>query len=167
VAVTGLGNVSGDVAWSGNWFFLCHDHGQHVVAGNIPQLTVIAQRIRLSLVEQGITGADGAEIDHIELMQRQPRLGIDARSFVLCPGSAYDRSPCGTGTSAIMVCEYAAGHLKLKQTWHQESIIGSVFSGQLEQQQNDLIASISGTAYVNGECRLIVDPQDPFAWGIV
>ena len=166
VQVYGLGTVTGDVAWSGNWFFLCHDHSQQVIPSHIPQLTAIAVRIRQSLIAQGICGDDGAEIDHIELMKHSPRPGINARSFVLCPGSAYDRSPCGTGTSAVIACEYAAGRLKLEETWHQESVIGSVFTAHLEQHNHELIASISGTAFVNGECRIIADPLDPFAWGI-
>jgi 4-hydroxyproline epimerase len=167
VKVEGLGTVSGDVAWAGNWFFLCHDHGQQVEANNIPKLTAVAINIRQALMNQGITGTGGAEIDHIELMKHHPRPGIDGRSFVLCPGSAYDRSPCGTGTSAVIACEYAAGRVKLNQTWHQESVIGSVFSTHLDKHQDDLIPTVSGEAYVNGECRLIADPNDPFAWGIV
>lgn len=166
VTVPGLGTVSGDVAWGGNWFFLVHDHQQEVHAGNIPQLTQVAVAIRQALADQGITGTDGAEIDHIELMVRRPRPGIDARSFVLCPGSAYDRSPCGTGTSAVLACEHADRRLELGRTWHQESVIGSVFSAHLALQGNRLIPCLTGTAFVTGECRLIADPDDPFAWGI-
>jgi 4-hydroxyproline epimerase len=166
VTVPGLGTVSGDVAWGGNWFFLVHDHRQEVHAGNIPHLTQVAMAIRQALAEQGITGDDGACIDHIELMVRRPRPGIDARSFVLCPGSAYDRSPCGTGTSAVLACEHADRRLELGRTWHQESVIGSVFSAHLALQGTRLIPCLTGSAFVTGECRLIADPNDPFAWGI-
>ena len=164
--VPGHGPVSGDVAWGGNWFFLVHDHGCEVVARNIPRLTAVAQSIRDALQAAGITGSDGAAIDHIELMVRRPREGIDARSFVLCPGGMYDRSPCGTGTSAVIACEHAAGRLQPGQVWRQESIIGSVFSAHLEQREGRLVPTLTGTAYVNGEARLIIDPDDPFAWGI-
>jgi 4-hydroxyproline epimerase len=166
VDVPGFGRVTGDVAWGGNWFFLVHDHGQDVVAANIPRLTEVAVRIREALQANGITGSDGAYIDHIELMVRKPRTGIDARSFVLCPGSAYDRSPCGTGTSAVLACEHAAGRLKPDQTWLQESVIGSLFSAKLVERLGRLTPCLTGTAYVNGESRLIADPGDPFAWGL-
>jgi 4-hydroxyproline epimerase len=166
LAIDGLGTVTGDVAWGGNWFFLVHDHGLDVTAANIPRLTEVAIRIRTALSDRGITGDGGACIDHIELMVAKPRPGIDARSFVLCPGSAYDRSPCGTGTSAVLACEYAAGRLRPGQVWHQESVIGSVFSARLEPVAGKLIPCLTGTAFVNGESRLIADPEDPFAWGI-
>jgi 4-hydroxyproline epimerase len=136
------------------------------VASNLKRLTDVAVRIREALHANGVTGSDGAYIDHIELMKRHPRDGIDARSFVLCPGAAYDRSPCGTGTSAVMACEHAAGRLHTGQVWHQESVIGSTFSGKLELRHGHLVPCLSGTAYVNGESRLIADPNDPFAWGI-
>ena len=161
-----IGVVTGDVAWGGNWFFLVHDHGLEVTAANIPRLTEVAIRIRTALGEQGITGNGGACIDHIELMVAKPRPGIDARSFVLCPGSAYDRSPCGTGTSAVLACEHAAGRLAVGQIWRQESVIGSVFEGRLELSGTRLVPCLTGTAFVNGESRLIADPADPFAWGI-
>ena len=166
VTVDGLGSVTGDIAWGGNWFFLVHDHGLTVTSAHIPQLTDVAIRIRNALSEQGHTGSGGELVDHIELMTAKPRAGIDGRSFVLCPGSAYDRSPCGTGVSAILACEHAAGHLALGQVWHQESVIGSVFAGHLEKSGSDLMPFLTGTAYVNGECRLIADAEDPFAWGI-
>ena len=166
VEVPGFGTMSGDVAWGGNWFFLVHNHQQDVNGGNIPRLMQVAVAIRQALADQGVTGADGAFIDHIELMVRRPRPGIDARSFVLCPGTTYDRSPCGTGTSAVLACEHADQRLELGQIWHQESVIGSVFSAHLDLHGTRLIPCLTGTAFVNGECRLIVDPSDPFAWGI-
>ncbi len=166
VHVPGIGTMTGDVGWGGNWFFLVHDHGLQVTAANIPLLTDTAIRIRSALRAQGVTGSDGADIDHIELMMASPRAGIDARSFVLCPGSAYDRSPCGTGTSAVLACEHAAGRLVPGQVWHQESVIGSVFSAYLESSASELVPCLTGTAFVNGDCNLIADPADPFAWGI-
>ena len=168
VAVEGIGFVTGDVAWGGNWFFLVHDHGLEVTSVNLARLTDAAIRIRSALESAGITGSNGDAIDHIELMVRAPRAGIDARSFVLCPGSAYDRSPCGTGTSAVIACEHAAGRLQPGQRWRQESVIGSVFTAHLEAREGDgqLIPVVTGTAFVNGDCTLIADPADPFAWGI-
>jgi 4-hydroxyproline epimerase len=166
VAVAGLGTVTGDIGWGGNWFFLVHDHGLEIVPANIPRLTAAAVAIRDALRAQGVCGSGGAVIDHIELMLAAPRPGIDARSFVLCPGAAYDRSPCGTGTSAVLACEHAAGRLAPGRVWRQESVIGSVFAAHLEPRGDVLVPCLTGTAFVTGDCQLIADPADPFAWGL-
>ena len=92
--------MSGEVAWGGNWFYLVDDHGQELEPENAEELTEISLEMRAELEAQGIAGDDGAEVDHVELMGPSPTDGIDGRSFVLCPGGAWDRSPCGTGTSA-------------------------------------------------------------------
>ncbi|QNM98916.1 4-hydroxyproline epimerase [Chitinimonas koreensis] len=162
--VEGYGRLHGDVAWGGNWFFLVADHGLRLAADNIPRLTDCAMRIRAALARQQVTGADGAEIDHVELFGPSER--ADARNFVLCPGLAYDRSPCGTGTSAKVACLAADGKLAAGQVWRQESVIGSVFEASFEEAGGRLLPRIASRAYVNGEAELIVDPADPFAWGI-
>ncbi|WP_308447318.1 4-hydroxyproline epimerase [Parachitinimonas caeni] len=163
VEVEGYGRMHGDIAWGGNWFFLVDDHGQQIAADNLRRLSDCASRIRTALQQQGITGADQAEIDHIELIG--PSESADARNFVLCPGLEYDRSPCGTGTSAKLVCLYEDGKLALNQPWRQESVIGSVFEGQLEMIDGKLYPHITGSAYVTGQSELLLDPDDPFAWG--
>ncbi|WP_308447509.1 4-hydroxyproline epimerase [Chitinimonas viridis] len=164
VEVPGYGRMHGDIAWGGNWFFLVSDHGLQVQSDNIAQLTDCSVRLRAVLDQAGIRGDDGSEIDHIELFG--PSSVADSRSFVLCPGLAYDRSPCGTGTSAKLACLAADGKLAAGQIWWQESIIGSVFEAQYEQADGQLYPRITGTAYVNGATTLMIDPQDPFAWGI-
>jgi 4-hydroxyproline epimerase len=170
VDVDGYGPLTGDIAWGGNWFFLVADHGQDLVAANLTRLTAVTDAIREALQAQGITGADAAVIDHIELFADSPRAGIDSRNFVLCPGSAYDRSPCGTGTSAKVACLAADNKLAEGEVWRQESIIGSVFeasyrhSGELAGQA--VIPTITGHAHIMAEGRLCFDPTDPFAWGI-
>ena len=121
--------MTGDVAWGGNWFFLVGDHGQELELANVARLTAFAESVRRGLVRQGITGADGVEIDHIELFGPPCDPTADSRNFVLCPGGAYDRSPCGTGTSAKLACLAAAGKLREGQVWRQEGIVGSVFEG--------------------------------------
>jgi 4-hydroxyproline epimerase len=163
VDVKGHGRVTGDVAWGGNWFFLTADHNQRLSLDNVPQLTDLAWRIRSTLTEGGITGRDGAEIDHIELFGPSPT--ADARNFVLCPGGAYDRSPCGTGTSAKLACLVADGKLRPGEVWRQESIIGSVFAGSVNIQNGAVIPRIEGTAYVTAEATLLLDERDPFRWG--
>jgi 4-hydroxyproline epimerase len=172
VDVPGYGPLTGDIGWGGNWFFLVADHGRTLVSQNIAELTTFTAAIRDALTASGITGASGALIDHIELFGPGSREGIDSRSFVLCPGNAYDRSPCGTGTSAKVACLAADGKLAAGAVWRQESIIGSVFeasfTGTGEQQHGmaSVIPTITGHAHIMAESRLCFDGRDPFAWGI-
>src|SRR5215469_7813265 len=100
VEVEGLGRVTGDVAWGGNWFFLVHRHHEQLELANVERLTEVTWRIRQALAAGGVAGDDGGEIDHIELFGPPRDATAHSRNFVLCPGKAYDRSPCGTGTSA-------------------------------------------------------------------
>jgi 4-hydroxyproline epimerase len=166
VDVEGCGTIVGDVAWGGNWFFLVEQHGQRLETAQVERLTDITWRIRQALVRHGITGADGAEIDHIELVGPPSGLHADARNFVLCPGKAYDRSPCGTGTSAKLACLAAEGKLGEGQIWRQESIIGSVFEGSIRIDNGRVLPRITGTAHVCAEATLLLDPDDPFQMGI-
>ena len=129
-------------------------------------LTDLAARIRRALPQQGVTGADGAEIDHVELFGPPSRPDSDSKNFVLCPGLAYDRSPCGTGTSAKLACLVADGKLQEGQVWTQESIVGSVFEGSIRIEGGRVIPRITGSAYVNAEATLVLDPADPFRTGI-
>ena len=166
VEVPGHGRVVGDIAWGGNWFFLIEDHGQQLDFANVEQLTDFTWRIRQALGKNKITGKDGAEIDHIELFGPSSKPGVNGRNFVLCPGKAYDRSPCGTGTSAKLACLYADGELKPGEIWRQESIVGSVFEGRVEPAGDAVVPIITGRAFVTGEATLILDPDDPFVHGI-
>ncbi len=165
VEVTGYGIVSGDVAYGGNWFFLVGDHGMGLELANVDALTAFSVAVREALEANGITGDTGAVIDHIELYGPSPT-GADARNFVLCPGKAYDRSPCGTGTSAKLACLAAAGELEEGALWRQESIIGSAFEASYRQDGDKIRPRIRGKAWVNGRAELLFDATDPFAWGI-
>lgn len=166
VEVPGHGRVVGDVAWGGNWFFLVGDHGQALEKTNIDALTDFTWRIRQALERAGVTGKDSGLIDHIELFGPPKDATNHSRNFVLCPGKAYDRSPCGTGTSAKVACLSADGKLKPGDTWRQESIIGSVFEATYSQRDGQIHPRITGTAYVTAETTLILDPSDPFQTGI-
>lgn len=166
VHVEGHGNVTGDVAWGGNWFFLTEDHGQRIALDNVDVLTAVAWKIRRALVREGIAGAGGQEIDHIALFGASEREGINSRNFVLCPGGAYDRSPCGTGTSARLACLAADGKLREGDIWRQESVVGSVFEGRYRRVGDKILPSIKGSAHVNAEATLILDARDPFRMGI-
>jgi 4-hydroxyproline epimerase len=166
VEVDGHGPVIGDVAWGGNWFFLVNDHGQELELHNVEKLVDCTWKIRQALGRQRITGRGGEEIDHVELFGPSQVAGVDSKNFVLCPGKAYDRSPCGTGTSAKLACLFADGKLKEGEIWRQESIVGSVFEGSVRVINGELIPSIKGGAFVNAEATLILDPSDPFCWGV-
>ncbi|MBN3762599.1 4-hydroxyproline epimerase [Burkholderia sp. Ac-20365] len=171
VDVPGFGTLTGDIAWGGNWFFLVADHGRSLDASNIAELTHFSSAIRDALIAADITGANGALIDHIELFGPGSRDDLDSRSFVLCPGNAYDRSPCGTGTSAKVACLAADGKLAAGKVWRQESVIGSVFEASYAQGGTQdgiatVIPTITGHAHIMAESRLCFDERDPFAWGI-
>lgn len=166
VTVDGNGTLRGDVAWGGNWFFLVSDHGQELMLQNVDELISFTWAIRQALRANSITGDDGKEIDHIELFAPSPTPRVDSRNFVLCPGKAYDRSPCGTGSSAKLACLYADGKIREGQTWRQESIVGSVFEGSVTVREGKVYPSIKGSAFVNAEAELILDPRDPLCTGI-
>jgi 4-hydroxyproline epimerase len=166
IDVPGVRTYTGDVAWGGNWFFLVQDHGEALDVANVERLTDVTWGIRQALTANGITGAAGAEIDHVELFGPPTNAAADAKNFVLCPGKAYDRSPCGTGTSAKLACLVADGKLTPGQVWRQESVIGSLFEGSVRIVEGRIKPRIRGTAYVNAESTLVIDPADPFAMGI-
>ena len=166
VDVPGLGSITGDVAWGGNWFFLVGEHAQELTVRNVKQLADVTSRIRGALRNQGITG-DGAEIDHIELFGPPADAANDSRNFVLCPGLAYDRSPCGTGTSAKLACLAADGKLRAGELWRQESILGSVFEATYEfGDGGSIIPTITGRAFLTADAKLLVDDADPLKDGV-
>lgn len=169
LTVPELGTVIGDIAWGGNWFFLIEQAPVALNPQNIKQLTDAAQLIRSALNHQQITGANGEEIDHIEFFGPAASSTANSRNFVYCPGGAYDRSPCGTGTSAKLACLAAEGKLKPGKSWIQESIIGSRFVATYQEAKDragHIIPTITGNAFICGEGTLIQQPDDPFQFGI-
>jgi 4-hydroxyproline epimerase len=164
--VPGWGKVTGDVAWGGNWFFLVNDHSQELALENVETLVNFTWAIREALQEQGITGDKGQEIDHIELFGPPTNPNAHSRNFVLCPGKAYDRSPCGTGTSAKLACLFADRKIKPGQVWRQESIVGSMFEGTVEEIDGVAYPTITGDAFITAETTLLFDSRDPFRMGI-
>lgn len=162
--VPGVGAVRGDVAWGGNWFFLVADHGQDLSLANVDRLTDYCWGVRQALNAQGFP-----DVDHIELFGPAVSPAASSRNFVLCPGKAYDRSPCGTGTSAKLACLAADGALSEGAAWVQESIIGSAFTGTfrwIDRAAGRIEPVISGQAFVNAEATLLLNDQDPFCCGI-
>ena len=174
VDVPGIGEVCGDIAWGGNWFFLVSQHGQTLHLTNVDRLTDYAWRVRKALEAHQITGKHGAAIDHIELFGAATSADNHSQNFVLCPGKAYDRSPCGTGTSAKVACLAAEKKLAPGELWRQESIIGSVFEASFQpapastenQTEEQILPSLRGKAFVNMEAHLLLNHEDPFIWGI-
>jgi 4-hydroxyproline epimerase len=189
VDVPGHGRVHGDVAWGGNWFYLCHDHGLPLAAAAIPRLEELSLRIQAALKAAGITGPEGAEVDHVELLGPAADPKHQGRSFVMCPGGAYDRSPCGTGTSAKLACLAADAALAPGQVWRQESVIGSVFAAHYERDNGSgkerdgerdpqrspgpdpersarIRPFIHGHAHVTLDARVVFDERDAFTWGL-
>ncbi|MGP8251176.1 MAG: proline racemase family protein [Terracidiphilus sp.] len=166
VELPGYGVIHGDVAWGGNWFFLIEEHPFTLSLEYEEQLTTFTWQVRHALAANGVTGANGAEIDHIELFTAAHNSDNQSRNFVLCPGKAYDRSPCGTGTSAKMACLVADGKLKPGQLWRQEGILDSVLTGHVELEGNRILPFITGSAYVTSTASLIFQANDPFRNGI-
>jgi 4-hydroxyproline epimerase len=166
VEVPGIGRVTGDVAWGGNWFFLVKEHSEDLVLENLDRLMDFTLRVREALAQAGITGVGGHEIDHVELFAPSKLAGVDSKNFVLCPGKAYDRSPCGTGTSAKLACLVADGKLSEGEVWRQESIVGSVFEGRVKVIDNVVHPRIKGSAFITADSDLIIDERDPLAMGI-
>jgi len=166
VDVPGMGRVVGDVAYGGNWFFLVLPSLETVGPDNAERLRVVTLAIQRALAGQGVKGEGGAVVDHVILYGPPSRPDADSRNYVMCPGGAFDRSPCGTGTSAKMASLHARGELAPGQRWRQESITGSLFTGWLEERVGELIPRIQGRAYVTGRTTLHFDPRDPFRHGL-
>lgn len=166
VDVPGIGKLVGDIAWSGNWFFLIGNHPFELKRSRRTELIAATHAIRAALVASGITGKDDALIDHIELFGKPEHPENSSRNFVLCPGASFDRSPCGTGTSAKMACLYADGKLAEGQIWRQEGFLGTHFTGSIEVCGDAILPTIQGRAWITGESVLIFDGSDPFAGGI-
>ena len=165
--VPGYGKVTGDIAWGGNWFFISNDSPLPLTLANQRALTQYTEAIRLALEAANIRGANGGEIDHIEINGSSPEPDADARNFVLCPGLAYDRSPCGTGTSAKVACLAADGKLGPGQVWRQGGILGSVFEAHYTPGTLGVLPRITGSAHITAQGQLLIDDgNDPLAWGI-
>jgi len=166
VEVPDWGTITGDVAWGGNWFFLIQNQGPELSRHNVPELTRFGLVVRDALNQAGIHAPDGAEIDHIEIFRPPADPTADSRNFVLCPGGAYDRSPCGTGVSAKLACLAASGKLAPGQTWRQASILNHTFEGSYQAlADGTILPRISGQAWITGESTYFFDPSDPFRNG--
>jgi proline racemase len=167
VEVEAVGPVTGDVAWGGNWFFLVKNSPIALTGANIRPLTDLTLKIRTALEKAGVTGKDGAWIDHIELFGPAEDPAAQSRNFVLCPGGAYDRSPCGTGCSAKLACLAADGALAPGQDYLQESVIGSTYKMSYQPGPGGgVIPTITGQAFVTSDATLIFNPADPYRSGI-
>ena len=164
IDLPGVGKITGDVAWGGNWFFFTDQHGLELVLAQVEKLTEFAWRLRVAANVQGFP-----EVDHVVLLGPPRSREANSQNFVLCPGKAYDRSPCGTGSSARLACLAADARLAENELYVQESILGTRFTGRyrwLDRQEGTIIPTITGTAHVTAEATLLLSEQDPFCWGI-
>jgi len=166
VDVPGYGRIHGDIAWGGNWFFISEQTPCALELANAPKLTAYTQAIRDALDAAGITGDKGGVIDHIEINGEAPDGSGQARNFVLCPGGAYDRSPCGTGTSAKLACLAADHKLAAGERWMQQGILGSAFEAEYQPGAHGILPRITGQAWLTGQTEILLEPDDPFAWGM-
>jgi proline racemase len=166
VDVPGIGRVVGDVAYGGNWFFLVRPGSEAIEPANGERLRAVTLAIQRALAAHGITGDGGEAVDHVILYGPPGRGDADSRNYVMCPGGAYDRSPCGTGTSAKMASLHARAELAVGVRWRQESITGSLFTGWLEEREGALVPRIQGRAFITGRTTLLFDPRDPFRHGL-
>ena len=166
VDVPGYGRVVGDVAWGGNWFFITPQAPVPLALEHEKELGGYTIAIQQALAAAGITGEDGAPIDHVEISGHSPEDPSVPRNYVMCPGGAYDRSPCGTGTSAKLACLAADGELVEGERWVQQGILGSSFEGHYRKGSRGILPVITGRAWVTGSAEILIDPDDPFAWGI-
>lgn len=167
IDVSGFGRFRGDVAWGGNWFFLTEMPGENLDLANVPRLSQATVALMEALERSGTFGRDGGKIDHVELFAAPRRADADSRNFVMCPGGAYDRSPCGTGTSAKMAALHARGKLRIGDVWRQESVTGSLFKGWLtEGESGTLVPHIQGRAFVTGHARFEFENDDPLRDGM-
>ena len=167
--LTSGGPLRGDICFGGNWFFHLDPSPVAIEPGNLGALLALTREVRLALSEAGITGDDEAEIDHVGLFEPRDRgeHGCDARNFVLCPGGAYDRSPCGTGMSAWLARLHARGRLDPGEIRIVESVIGSRFSGRVSvNEAGEIIPTIRGSAAVVAELSLVFEDADPYLDGL-
>ena len=163
VSTAALGNVVGDVAWGGNWFYLVHQHKESLELSNLNRLKEVAGELRRAINEAGYP-----EVDHIELLGPPVGEGSHARNFTLCPGGEYDRSPCGTGTSAGIACLAADGKVREGEKWVLESVLGSAFSASFrweDRAKGWIRPTIEGRAYVTAESKLVYAANDPLIAG--
>ena len=168
VDVDGLGKISGDIAWGGNWFYLVKDDSLDIDLQHAESLLSMTKKIKSALQQNKITGSYAAEIDHIELFSsKNISDNADSRNFVLCPGNEFDRSPCGTGTSAKLACLHEDGHLLTEQVWRQQSVVGSIFEGKVSIINKQLIPSITGEAFISLESTVYFDEDDPYRYGLL
>lgn len=163
--VKDIGMVRGDVAYGGNWFFIVHEPKFEISMDRSSLLADTCRQIARSMEEHGIVGEKGASVNHIELESTVTSDGCDSRNFVLCPGGAYDRSPCGTGTSAKLACLFEDGLLEAGHWFTQESVTLSRFRGSVEAGCRGVIPTIVGRAYVTAESILNFEKEDPLAEG--
>ena len=174
VAVPGLGEVCGDVAFGGNWYLYLDaaSIGRSIDAANLAELlrlgdAIKAARNAVAEVVHPLHAQIARTLIGVSFYgppQRDP--AADQINLVVESATFYDRSPCGTGTCGRMAVLHARGKLAVGEEFHNEGIAGGMFSAriQAETRVGDLAAiqpRLTGSAWVMGQARWSLDPTDP------
>ncbi|MFW6692287.1 proline racemase family protein [Streptomyces sp. MAR4 CNX-425] len=176
VEVPGLGRVTYDMAYGGNFYailpadslgipFAKAEKQRMLDVGLAIMAAVNEQRRPVHPADPGIAGCK-----HVQLTAPPAGGGADARNAMVIHPGWFDRSPCGTGTSARMAQLYARGELALGADFVNESLLGTLFTGRLEEETavggvRAQIPAVTGRAWITGMGQYLLDPEDPFPAG--
>lgn len=174
--VEGLGEVSVDVAYGGNFYAIVdpqpafRDMADHSAGDLLRWSPILRQALNQKYTFQHPEKPEISGLSHILWTGKPTRPEATARNAVFYGDKAIDRSPCGTGTSARMAQWAAKGRLAEGDSFVHESIIGSMFKGRVEGTATvagkpAIIPSIAGWARVTGYNTIFIDDRDPFAHG--
>ena len=178
VPVHGFGKVAVDIAYGGNWFAFVEAEqlGLAVEKLHLPVLLQAATAVREGLVREGVRGrhperSEEEIVDHVKLFAELEGSEPGSRAMTLCPGAAYDRSPCGTGTSAKLAVLHAKGELQTGQWFVSESVIGTRFRARVVKETKvgalaAIVPEVEGSAWITGFPTFVLDPEDPCRYGI-
>lgn len=173
VDVEGIGPLSIDVSYGGNYYAIVEPQGNYTGLDDLGASRIIelSGRIREAVrakyepvhpLDSTIRG-----VSHILWADKPKHDGADGRNAVFYGDKAIDRSPCGTGTSARIAHLHATGRLKVGERFVHESYICSRFIGRVEQEvtlgdKPAIIPSIEGSAIATGFNTIWIDREDPF-----
>jgi proline racemase len=177
VRVPGIGDVRYDLAYGGNFYAVVpiervglpfeRSAGQQILAAGLATMAAINETDPpVHPTDPGITGCH-----HVQFVAPGSDATLSRHAMAIHPGW-FDRSPCGTGTSARMAQLDARGELDLDQEFVNESFIGTRFVGRLVGRTTvgglpAVVPEITGRAWITGTAQYLLDPDDPFPRGFL
>src|SRR5215475_2686966 len=176
IDVPGLGPLSVDVAYGGNFYAIIEPQGSYqgidqLGATNILSLSPVVRTLMRKAVDP-VHPLDSTirGVSHVMWTDAPRGEGADGRNAVFYGERAIDRSPCGTGTSARLAHLHAKGRVRVGDDFVHESYIGSRFTGRIEEETRvgnhaAIIPSVEGSAISTGFNQIWIDDEDPFAKG--